>query len=161
MLGSSWIAAQLTASQEGLSSMSEWVSSGKILWRLVWGLRFSQQWRFILWYLGLWYNEVCVRTPPPSSELKTEAVCFCETFNLLPWRWKQEGSSEMLVAIYQTRGSHTPEDSSLHSHFKNLRSHVDKKFWAEVVKRAFYCIQSVFLDLAAVNKMRSGFSRVQ
>jgi hypothetical protein len=26
MLGSSWVAAQLAASQEGLSSMSEWVS---------------------------------------------------------------------------------------------------------------------------------------
>jgi hypothetical protein len=28
MLGSSWVAAQLTASQEGLSSMSGWVSDG-------------------------------------------------------------------------------------------------------------------------------------
>jgi hypothetical protein len=35
MLESSWVAAQLTASQEGLSSMSEWVSYNSIsTWRL-------------------------------------------------------------------------------------------------------------------------------
>jgi hypothetical protein len=40
MLGSSWVAAQLTASQEGLSSMSEWV-------RLFIARRYTKQWLFV------------------------------------------------------------------------------------------------------------------
>jgi hypothetical protein len=32
MLGSSWVAAQLTASQQELSSMSEWVPSSQIVY---------------------------------------------------------------------------------------------------------------------------------
>jgi hypothetical protein len=42
MLGSSWAAAQLAASQEGLSSMSEWVSiAGCHIWQGI----------------GIWLNE--------------------------------------------------------------------------------------------------------
>jgi hypothetical protein len=121
MLGSSWVAAQLAASQEGLSSMSEWVmflsagSSTKLHTKdnrgSVW--RKESVWSFLCMGLvikgshGDVYEEYCLRG--------------CDTVysgrSLLTF-WRKELSQYSAqrtpeANFYQTTRCHTPKDSVL------------------------------------------------
>jgi hypothetical protein len=128
MLGSSWVAAQLAASQEGLSSMSEWVNIIQLSVSMFIACIGCVSYVALLWIrlhsvtAGI-VNNGQPALPPPSPLVCYDCILYCyenteRLFRQLYFRWR--GAFQSSLILFVTVTCHHTNFSQLHTFYQNI-----------------------------------------